>query len=79
MTTTATSKCSTAGTTRGLTPRRPLTSVPFVARLVVLLSIWVDRARERRQLYALDDHMLKDIGLTRADVELEIHKHFWRS
>lgn len=39
---------------------------------------WLERARQRRQLAELGDHMLKDIGLTRADVEAETSKPFWR-
>ena len=29
-------------------------------------------------LGALGDHMLKDIGVSRADVEREVRKTFWR-
>jgi uncharacterized protein YjiS (DUF1127 family) len=36
------------------------------------------RARQRRDLAALSDHNLRDIGLTRGDVEIEIGKPFWR-
>jgi uncharacterized protein YjiS (DUF1127 family) len=36
------------------------------------------RARQRRQLGHLSDHQLRDIGLSRAEVEVEIHKAFWR-
>lgn len=39
---------------------------------------WLERVHQRRQLAQLSDHMLKDIGLTRADVEAEILKPFWR-
>jgi len=46
--------------------------------LLDLLSTWLQRARERRALHALDEGMLKDIGLTRADIEFEAHKPFWR-
>jgi uncharacterized protein YjiS (DUF1127 family) len=38
----------------------------------------MDRARQRRALQALDDRLLKDIGVTRADVELETAKWFWQ-
>jgi uncharacterized protein YjiS (DUF1127 family) len=38
---------------------------------------WTDRARQRRQLTALSDHMLRDIGLTRADAWAEADKPFW--
>ena len=40
---------------------------------------WLERARQRRQLAQLGDHMLKDIGLSRADVEAEASKPFWRA
>ena len=39
---------------------------------------WRRRARERGQLAKLDDRMLQDIGLTRADAEFLINKPFWR-
>ena len=32
----------------------------------------------RRHLASLNDHMLKDIGVSRADVEYEIRKPFWQ-
>ena len=38
---------------------------------------WQQRARERRALESLSDHMLRDIGLTRADVLAESTKRFW--
>jgi uncharacterized protein YjiS (DUF1127 family) len=37
------------------------------------------RARQRRDLAALSDHNLRDIGLTRGDVEIEVGKPFWRA
>jgi uncharacterized protein YjiS (DUF1127 family) len=40
---------------------------------------WSERVRQRRQLQQLGDHMLKDIGLSRADVEAEVSKPFWRA
>ena len=40
--------------------------------------LWAERARQRRQLAELDDYMLRDIGLTRADVANEIRKTFWQ-
>ena len=39
---------------------------------------WHRRTRERAELAALDDRMLKDIGLTRADAEFLSDKPFWR-
>jgi uncharacterized protein YjiS (DUF1127 family) len=37
------------------------------------------RAQQRRDLAALSDHALRDIGLSRREVELEIDKPFWRA
>jgi uncharacterized protein YjiS (DUF1127 family) len=42
------------------------------------LGVWLTRHRQRRQLAELDDAMLKDIGLSRADVYGEVTKPFWR-
>ena len=47
-------------------------------RAVTLLLIWRERAQQRRDLQSLSDHMLRDIGLTRADVFAEASKPFWR-
>jgi uncharacterized protein YjiS (DUF1127 family) len=42
------------------------------------LLLWHEMARQRHQLSMMDDRMLKDIGLTRADVGSETRKPFWR-
>ncbi|MBZ2167374.1 DUF1127 domain-containing protein [Marinobacter sp. F4216] len=34
--------------------------------------------RTRTQLARLPDHMLKDIGVSRADAEREAQKPFWK-
>lgn len=49
--------------------------------LVVAVRVlwqWSERARQRRDLETLDDRMLEDIGLHRADVARECAKPFWR-
>ena len=48
-------------------------------RIADLVLTWFERARHRRQLGQLSNHMLKDIGLNRADVEIEAAKPFWRA
>ncbi len=50
----------------------------LVQRLVDRLLTWQRRANERRHLMRLDDRMLADMGITRADAEHEYRKPFWR-
>jgi uncharacterized protein YjiS (DUF1127 family) len=50
-----------------------------LGRVLDTLSLWQRRARQRRELAQLDDHMLRDIGITRADALAEAGKVFWRS
>ncbi len=45
---------------------------------VARLREWRRRARERGQLARLDERMLRDIGLSRAEAEYIINKPFWR-
>lgn len=47
-------------------------------RVVATLREWRRRSRERAQLAALDDRMLRDIGLTRGDAEFLANKPFWK-
>ncbi len=65
-------------TAQAVRPTAAIGGSGLVARLLTTLLGWSARARERRSLYRLDDHLLKDIGLTRADVEREANKHFWQ-
>jgi uncharacterized protein YjiS (DUF1127 family) len=56
------------------------TGAPFglLVGLVELIEVWRSRRAWRVDLRRLDDHMLRDIGLERADAEIEIAKPFWR-
>jgi len=42
------------------------------------MARWRARIRERRDLARLDDHLLDDIGASRAWRDAEIGKPFWR-
>ena len=42
------------------------------------VKMWKARSRQRKQLALLDNRLLEDIGLTKADVKREIAKPFWR-
>ena len=50
---------------------------PVIATYM-LVSSWIERARQRNALARLDDRDLRDIGITRADAAREYEKPFWR-
>ncbi len=41
------------------------------------LYMFVELARERHTLAQMDDHLLRDIGMTRDDARREYRKPFW--
>ena len=41
------------------------------------VSLWRSRQQERRDLMKLDDHFLRDIGITRSQAVEEAKKPFW--
>lgn len=71
-----TARCDTSGMgggTIGLRMRRPQ---GFLTGLIVKLQDYAEHRRQRRALMALDDHMLKDIGLSRAEAARIVDKDF---
>ena len=50
----------------------------WLPALIVGLLKMEDRARQRRALARLDDRLLRDVGLSRADVEREYSRPFWK-
>lgn len=42
------------------------------------IATWQERRRQRLALESLPDHLLSDIGVSRADVDHEADKPFWR-
>ncbi len=53
--------------------------VKALARLFEAVLIWQERDKQRRALAQLDARMLKDLGLSRAEVALELRKPFWHA
>ena len=49
---------------------------PFAA-VWVLISLWIERMRQREALASLSDEMLRDIGITRVEAARESRKPFW--
>jgi uncharacterized protein YjiS (DUF1127 family) len=60
---------------------RPTSYRPDISTRALQVIAWLElcqnRWHERRQLESLDDNALKDIGLSRADVEREINRWPW--
>ena len=44
-----------------------------------IARMWWTRHEARRQLLEMDDHMLRDIGLTRGQAVREWQKGFWEA
>ena len=57
-------------------------ALPPVSRAVFALAAmvfsWETRRQTRRNLRALDDHLLRDIGLPRETAAAEAGKPFWK-
>jgi uncharacterized protein YjiS (DUF1127 family) len=48
-----------------------------VATVFSTIALWWQRGRSRSVLATLDDHGLHDIGISRADAQVESEKPFW--
>jgi hypothetical protein len=45
--------------------------------LIATIHVWSERRRQRLRLQELDDWMLRDVGITRAEADGEVRKPFW--
>ncbi len=52
---------------------------PGMHSVLPAVATWIERHQARCALHALDDHMLRDVGLSRCDVDREVSKPFWRA
>ena len=69
--------CDIESATVGLRSRK---AQGFLSGLVLKLQDYAEHRRQRRALMALDDHMLKDIGVSRAEAARIVGKDFdWSS
>lgn len=55
----------------------PQPKASLSSRVLAVLDRWIERHRQRNSLLGLNDAMLKDIGISRADAEREGSKPFW--
>ncbi len=64
---------------RVLTRRQTLAiGLPPLHRVLQHLGLWQQRMRTRRQLAALDERQLADIGISHSERLDELSKPFWR-
>lgn len=53
-------------------------ALDLVARIYRWFGAALERRQSRRELLELDERTLRDIGVSREDVEREAAKPFWR-
>jgi uncharacterized protein YjiS (DUF1127 family) len=63
----------------GHTQDLPARTAAWLRRARDTIGLWRERTRGRQQLLLLDDHVLRDIGITRPQAEAEANKPFWRA
>jgi uncharacterized protein YjiS (DUF1127 family) len=51
--------------------------VRLLSGAVQALPWWIERRRQLRALADLDDHLLRDVGLAREDVQRACSQSFW--
>jgi uncharacterized protein YjiS (DUF1127 family) len=60
------------------TPPWPAITNAVLQRWLAALRRMHERWNQRKDLRELDDHLLRDIGITREQARREIGKPFWR-
>jgi len=53
---------------------RKLTAFDWLA----VIAFWIERHDQRQRLKCLDEHRLKDLGITETEARREAAKPFWR-
>ncbi len=75
-------QCSTLQSPAVDAPRSALDGIAGLARLpfaiLKTLLVWQERDQQRRHLAALDDRLLRDMGISRAEAAREAAVPFWR-
>ncbi len=64
------------GASRGALDVARLARLPFA--ILETLLVWQERDQQRRHLASLDDRLLSDLGISRADAAREAAIPFWR-
>jgi uncharacterized protein YjiS (DUF1127 family) len=56
---------------------RKVQPLNVLQNLNTLILLWINRYRQRKLLSSLEEHALKDIGISRVDALKESNKPFW--
>ncbi len=64
---------------RGASEEDVFAQAPAMYRGLCVLGGWLANSRERRALADLNDHLLRDVGITRDQAEREAAKPFWQA
>ena len=59
--------------------RSQIAVVPTLMFGLEFIFGWLTRSNDRRTVANLDEHTLRDIGISKVDVYREAMKPFWRS
>ena len=57
------------------------TGISLVKKVIAIISamnLWIERYHQRKQLAELEPRMMRDLGLSKAQVQAEISKPFWK-
>ena len=72
--------CADMGDDRPRPSGKPAASAfAVIEALIALARVWRERHRTRRQLAAMSERELQDMGICRSEIADEIGKPFWRS
>ncbi len=61
-----------------LRPGSGVVARSWLIRALDALALWQERAAGRAHLAQMDERMLKDMGIGRAEADREVQKPFWR-
>ena len=56
---------------------RAVSQKSWAQKVMAVIARWYQLSRQRAHLRRISDATLKDLGLSRADIESESHRAFW--
>jgi uncharacterized protein YjiS (DUF1127 family) len=56
----------------------PERAFALLRNAIGIVRLWQERLRQRRALAQLSPYLLRDLGITQYDAEVECSKPFWR-